>query len=78
MPPKACFHSVAKGIVIIKKLGKYLNDIFLSMWAFRWDRSIPHVRYSTQDVRVTDSLHRIIVRVTQDNYKVPSTGSGTE
>lgn len=28
--PKGSFHSVAKGIVIIKQFGKYLNDIFPS------------------------------------------------
>lgn len=30
MPPKGSFHSVAKGIGIIKQLGKYVNDILLS------------------------------------------------
>lgn len=46
MPLKGCFHSVAKGIVIMKKIGKYLNDIIPSFnMGFMLDRCILHIRY---------------------------------
>lgn len=63
------------GIVIINTLGTYLNDIFPSFtMGILLERCILcKIHYLEHGA--AERLHRISLRITQDNYKMPSTVS---